>query len=106
MQLRKYFEYLISGHLKGKNSCHSGYKRDFAGWIAPAHAMKNVRLINTDDDIADFFTKSCVPGAAKHSKLCNLCIGNLASKDENLAEFTKCSPTDAEDYRGGKGALK
>ncbi|XP_011497419.1 PREDICTED: transferrin [Ceratosolen solmsi marchali] len=93
-------------HLKGKNSCHSGYKEDFAGWIAPVHAMKNVHLINSEKDIADFFVESCVPGADRDSTLCSLCIGNLASKDENLAEITKCSSTEAEDYKGGRGALK
>ena len=97
---------LLTGHLKGKNSCHSGYKSDFSGWIAPVHAMKNVRLISTEDDISEFFSRSCVPGADRNSRLCSLCIGNLASKDENLAEITKCSSTEAEDYKGGHGALK
>ncbi|XP_058797852.1 transferrin [Phymastichus coffea] len=93
-------------HLKGKNSCHSGYKEDFAGWIAPVHAMRNVRLISAPEDMAEFFVKSCVPGAERDSSLCSLCIGNLASKDENLAEMTRCSSTEAEDYKGGRGALK
>jgi hypothetical protein len=97
---------LSAGHLKGKDSCHSGYKEDFAGWIAPVHAMKNVHLINSEKDIGEFFVRSCVPGADRDSSLCSLCIGNLASKDENLAEITKCSSTEAEDYKGGRGALK
>ncbi|KAJ8681899.1 hypothetical protein QAD02_017691, partial [Eretmocerus hayati] len=98
--------YIKSLHyLKRKNSCHSGYKGDFAGWIAPGKAMRNVRLINSNDDMGQFFTSSCVPGAARDSSLCNLCIGNLASNDESLAEMTKCSATESEDYKGGKGAL-
>ncbi|XP_031787919.1 transferrin [Nasonia vitripennis] len=93
-------------HLKGKNSCHSGYRGDFAGWIAPVHAMKNVHLISSEEEMGEFFVKSCVPGAERDSSLCSLCIGNLASKDEQLAEVTKCSSTEAEDYKGGHGALK
>ncbi|KAL7301182.1 hypothetical protein TKK_0006152 [Trichogramma kaykai] len=93
-------------HLKGRNSCHSGYKDDFSGWIAPVRTMKTVHLINSEDDVSEFFDKSCVPGASRDTTLCSLCIGNLASKDEALAEFTRCSATDAEDYKGGRGALK
>lgn len=95
-----------TGHLKGKNSCHSGYKTDFSGWIAPVRAMRNVHLIGSGDEMAEFFERSCVPGAERDSSLCSLCIGNLASKDENLAELTKCRSTEAEDYKGGHGALK
>lgn len=68
--------------------------------------MKNVHLISSEDEMGEFFIKSCVPGAERESSLCSLCIGNLASKDEQLAEVTKCSSTEAEDYKGGHGALK
>ncbi|XP_012288841.1 transferrin isoform X2 [Orussus abietinus] len=92
--------------LRGKRSCHSGYHQDFAGWTAPVHALKKSGLISSADDVAEFFSASCVPGAASGSKLCAQCVGNVASKDDRVIEATKCKDTEAEAFKGGVGALK
>ncbi|XP_076759575.1 transferrin 1 [Xylocopa sonorina] len=91
--------------LRGKKSCHSGYKGDFAGWAAPVHALKQKKLINSEDDMSTFFSASCAPGAPVDSKLCQQCVGTLAANDDKVAAQTKCKPNDAEAYRGGGGAL-
>lgn len=98
----------ISGlaDLRDKRSCHSGYKNDFAGWLAPVHALKKANLINSEDDIAKFFAGSCAPGAEPGSKLCQQCVGNIASNDDKVTEATKCKPTEAEAFKGGQGAIK
>lgn len=92
--------------LRGKRSCHSGYKGDFAGWQAPVHALKKANLINSEDEVADFFDGSCAPGAQPGSKLCKQCVGNIASNDDKVTEATKCKPTAAEAFKGGEGAIK
>ncbi|KAF7382963.1 hypothetical protein HZH66_013365 [Vespula vulgaris] len=98
----------ISGlaDLRGKRSCHSGYRNDFAGWLAPIHALKKANLIKSEDDVAEFFAGSCAPGAQPGSKLCQQCVGNIASNDDKVTEATKCKPTEAEAFKGGQGAIK
>ncbi|OAD51936.1 Transferrin [Eufriesea mexicana] len=91
--------------LRGKKSCHSGYKGDFAGWAAPVHALKQKGLVKSEDDVEDFFSASCAPGAPTDSKLCKQCVGNLASNNDELRAVTKCKPNKEETYRGGAGAL-
>ncbi|XP_033343987.1 transferrin [Bombus vosnesenskii] len=91
--------------LKGKKSCHSGYKGDFAGWAAPSHVLKHKKFISSEDDLANFFTASCAPGAPIESTLCQQCVGNSASKDDRIREASKCKPNNEEAYIGGKGAL-
>lgn len=94
------------GDLRGKKSCHSGYIGDFAGHSAPAHILKQKELINEPGEIDTFFSESCAPGAPLHSKSCQLCVGNIKSGDDQVKEATKCRPTNAEHYNGGKGALR
>ncbi|EZA53240.1 hypothetical protein DMN91_004858 [Ooceraea biroi] len=94
------------GDLRGKKSCHSGYTGDFAGYIAPTHILKQKGLIIGSDEIESYFSKSCVPGAPADSKLCQLCVGNIESDDDQVKAATKCRPTNAEYYNGGKGALR
>ncbi|KAG7200798.1 hypothetical protein KM043_003171 [Ampulex compressa] len=92
--------------LRGKASCHSGYKGVFAGWMAPAHVLKQKNLIANEEDMADFFSGSCAPGAPANSKLCQKCVGNVASKDDEVAKATKCKASKAEAFYGADGALK
>ncbi|XP_076242352.1 transferrin 1 [Calliopsis andreniformis] len=96
----------VLGDLRGKKSCHSGYKGDFSGWMAPVHVLKEKGLINSEDDMADFFSSSCAPGAPVDSKLCQQCVGNLAANDERIQRESKCNPSKEEAFRGGKGALE
>ncbi|XP_076165730.1 transferrin 1 [Ptiloglossa arizonensis] len=92
--------------LRDKRSCHSGYKGNFAGWEAPVHALKEKSLINSEDDVADFFQGSCVPGAPVRSKLCQQCVGSIAANDDQVSSVTKCKPNNAEAFNGGDGALE
>ncbi|KAK0169137.1 hypothetical protein PV327_002883 [Microctonus hyperodae] len=94
------------GDLKGKKACHTYYKLDFAGWLAPVHILKKANLIISENEISEFFDGSCAPGAALDSKLCQLCVGNIASKDDETISATKCKSTASEAFSGGKGALK
>ncbi|KYQ51459.1 Transferrin [Trachymyrmex zeteki] len=94
------------GDLKDKLSCHSGYVGDFAGYNAPARILKLNGLINEPSEINTFFSKSCAPGAPLNSKSCQLCVGNIKTDDDQAKEATKCRPTNAEYYNGGKGALR
>lgn len=93
-------------NLRGKKSCHSGYSGDFAGWTAPVHLLKEKGLISSEGDLVDFFDGSCVPGASPRSKLCQQCVGNLASGDDQIREATRCKPNEAEAYSGGEGAVE
>ncbi|XP_029052771.2 transferrin [Osmia bicornis bicornis] len=92
--------------LRGKKSCHSGYKGDFAGWAAPVHALKDKGLIASEEEVANFFSGSCAPGAPVDSTLCQQCVGSMAANDERVRSATKCKPNEAELFRGGEGALK
>lgn len=96
---------LLSEDLRGKKSCHSGHKGDFAGWAAPVHAFRRKGLLKSEDEMADFFSASCAPGAPVDSNLCKQCVGNLASNNDQLRAATKCKPNKEEAYRGGAGAL-
>lgn len=91
--------------LRGKRSCHSGYKDNFAGWTAPIHALKEKGLIASEEEAASFFAGSCAPGAPRNSKLCQQCVGSLAAGDDRVRDATKCLPTAAEAFRGGAGAI-
>lgn len=97
---------MFLAELRGKRSCHSGYKGNFAGWEAPVHALKEKSLINSEDDVADFFQGSCVPGAPVRSKLCQQCVGSIAANDDQVSSVTKCKPNNAEAFNGGDGALE
>lgn len=88
--------------MRGKRSCHSGYRNDFAGWLAPIHALKKANLIKSEDDVAELFAGSCAPGAQPGSKLCRQCVGN---NDDKVTEATKCKLTEAEAFKGGQGSI-
>ncbi|XP_046625942.1 transferrin [Neodiprion virginianus] len=92
--------------LKGKKSCHNGYKGSFAGWSAPVHALKATKQITNPDDLAEFFSGSCAPGAPQQSKLCSQCAGNIASGSDKIIQETKCKPIEAEAFNGDLGALR
>lgn len=79
---------------------------DFAGYTAPAHILKQKGLINDKTEIDTFFTESCAPGAPRDSKLCQLCVGNVISDNDEEKQATKCKRTNTEHYNGGIGALR
>lgn len=87
--------------LRGKKSCHSQFGTDFAGWIAPFHALVKANLVKNVQEMINFFGESCATEATNGSKLCQQCIGSTHSKDA-----AKCQASEAEAYYGGKGALK
>ncbi|XP_057331464.1 transferrin [Microplitis mediator] len=92
--------------LKDKKSCHTFYKHDFAGWLAPVQALKKSNLITSEEGIADFFSGSCAPGASKTSPLCQQCVGDSASQDDQTKEATRCENSQAEAFSGGRGAIR
>lgn len=74
-------------YLKGKNTCHSGINTA-AGWVYPmAYLISNgwIRPYGCDSirAAAEYFTKSCVPGAISteyntgvpYDNMCDLCHG-------------------------------
>lgn len=99
-------------YLKGKNSCHSGYKTA-AGWVVPmAFLLSNSRVrpygCNSIQAASEFFSKSCVPGVLapeyhggdsvwEYDNLCELCHGN---------SFRYCSRSTSEPFFGDTGALR
>ncbi|KAG8041094.1 hypothetical protein G9C98_002082 [Cotesia typhae] len=91
--------------LKDKKSCHTFYKNDFAGWLAPVQVLKKAGLITSEEGLGEFFSGSCAPGASKTSPLCQQCVGDMESQDDQTKEATRCQPTQAEDFSGSKGAL-
>ncbi|XP_031569160.1 melanotransferrin-like [Actinia tenebrosa] len=92
------------GTLKGKKSCHTGYRRT-AGWNIPIGYL----LYNTTQGKANsgcdaqfasnYFSKSCVPGAPKLKGLENLCA--LCPKESNCE-----SSADKNTYSGYHGAFQ
>lgn len=69
------------------------------------YTLKRKGLIKSENEAADFFSGSCAPGAPVDSKLCQQCVGKLASNNDRIRQATKCKATNEETYRGGKGAL-
>ncbi|XP_026676613.1 melanotransferrin [Diaphorina citri] len=96
-------------YLKGKNTCHTGMFTA-AGWIIPmAFLISNgwVRPYGCDSvrTAAEYFSKSCVPGALSteyntglpYDNLCDLCHG---------ASYRYCRRDASEDYYGYTGAFR
>lgn len=99
-------------YLKGKMSCHSGY-RTAAGWVIPmAFLLSNSRMrsygCESVQAASEFFSKSCIPGALsnvyhkstkvwEYKNLCDLCHGN---------SFRFCRRDSSEPYFGDTGALQ
>ncbi|XP_066454208.1 saxiphilin-like isoform X2 [Eleutherodactylus coqui] len=85
-------------NLKGKKSCHPEVD-DSAGWVDPLILIKKQ---TKSCDLGSFFSKSCAPGSAIDSNLCELCIGDSQNSKAN----TKCSRSDKEAYYGNDGAIR
>lgn len=96
-------------YLRGKNTCHGGINTA-AGWVYPlAYLISNGWIrpygCNSIRAAAEYFTKSCVPGALSteyntgvpYDNLCDLCHG---------ASFRFCRRDAAEDYYGHTGAFR
>uniref|UniRef100_A0A336LQ04 CSON000095 protein n=1 Tax=Culicoides sonorensis TaxID=179676 RepID=A0A336LQ04_CULSO len=96
-------------YLKGKYTCHSGVNTA-AGWVYPmAYLVSNgwMRPYGCDSmrAAAEYFTKSCLPGALSseyntgvpYDNLCDLCHG---------ASFRYCRRDASEDYYGNTGAFR
>lgn len=96
-------------YLKGKYTCHAGMNTA-AGWIFPmAYVISNgwIRPYGCDSirAAAEYFTKSCVPGARSseynsgvpYDNLCDLCHG---------PSFRYCRRDASEDYYGNSGAFR
>uniref|UniRef100_A0A182WM52 Transferrin-like domain-containing protein n=1 Tax=Anopheles minimus TaxID=112268 RepID=A0A182WM52_9DIPT len=96
-------------YLRGKNTCHSGMNTA-AGWVYPmAYLISNgwIRPYGCDSirAAAEYFTKSCVPGAISkeyntgipYDNMCDLCHGS---------SFRYCRRDASEDYYGNSGAFR
>ena len=96
-------------YLRGKNTCHSGINTA-AGWVYPmAYLISNgwIRPYGCDSirAAAEYFTKSCVPGAISkeyntgipYDNMCDLCHGS---------SFRYCRRDASEDYYGNSGAFR
>uniref|UniRef100_A0A7N6A7T7 Serotransferrin n=1 Tax=Anabas testudineus TaxID=64144 RepID=A0A7N6A7T7_ANATE len=87
-------------HLKGKKSCHTGLGKS-AGWNIPIGTLVSMDILEwqgiedkpVEEAVSQFFQASCVPGATKGSKLCELCKGD-------------CSRSQTEPYYGYSGAFQ
>ncbi|KAJ8686639.1 hypothetical protein QAD02_022433 [Eretmocerus hayati] len=96
-------------YLKNKRTCHPGINTA-AGWIYPlAYLLSNTWIRGYGCDsvhaAAEYFTKSCVPGAVMpeynigvpYDNLCDLCHGT---------KERYCRRDASEDYFGHTGALR
>ena len=98
--------------LKGKRSCHSGFGHT-SSWMVPVGALIKDELIDPENcnraqEVAKYFSGSCVPGAADArinsngsgvENLCSQCIG-----DTNGNHVCELSP--AERFSGEEGAFR
>ncbi|CAH1155360.1 unnamed protein product [Phaedon cochleariae] len=96
-------------YLKNKNTCHGGINTA-AGWVYPlAFLISNGWIrpygCNSIRAAAEYFTKSCVPGAISteyntgvpYDNMCDLCHG---------ASYRYCRRDASEDYYGHTGAFR
>ncbi|XP_050293429.1 melanotransferrin isoform X2 [Anthonomus grandis grandis] len=96
-------------YLRTKNTCHGGINTA-AGWVYPmAFLISNGWIrpygCNSMRAAAEYFTKSCVPGAISaeyntgvpYDNMCDLCHG---------ASFRYCRRDASEDYYGHTGAFR
>ncbi len=98
--------------LKGQRSCHTGFGQT-AGWIVPVGALVQDGVVphencNRAQEVAQFFSASCVPGAADArinsngtgvENLCSQCIGD--DKGNHACEISA-----AERFNGEEGAFR
>ncbi|XP_032386558.1 transferrin-a [Etheostoma spectabile] len=86
--------------LRGKKSCHTGLGKS-AGWNIPIGTLVSRNLIQwagiedkpVEEAVSEYFSASCVPGATRGSKLCQLCRGD-------------CSRSHSEPYYDYAGAFQ
>ncbi|XP_070775056.1 transferrin-a [Enoplosus armatus] len=86
--------------LQGKKSCHTGLGKS-AGWNIPIGTLLNMGQIQwsgiedspVEEAVSNFFVSSCVPGATRGGKLCELCKGD-------------CSRSHSEPYYDYAGAFQ
>ncbi|XP_066595955.1 transferrin 2 [Prorops nasuta] len=96
-------------YLKNKNTCHGGISTA-AGWVYPlAYLISNIWIRGYGCDAvraaAEYFTKSCVPGALSteynigvpYDNMCDLCHGGSSKY---------CRRDASEDYFGHTGAFR
>ncbi|XP_045473444.1 melanotransferrin [Harmonia axyridis] len=96
-------------YLKGKNTCHGGVNTA-AGWVYPmAFLLSNGWIrpygCNSIRAAAEYFSKSCVPGALSteynsglpYDNMCHLCHGS---------SFRYCRRDASEGYYGHTGAFR
>ncbi|XP_057650836.1 melanotransferrin [Diorhabda carinulata] len=96
-------------YLKNKNTCHGGINTA-AGWVYPlAFLLSNGWMrpygCNSIRAAAEYFSKSCVPGAISteyntgvpYDNMCDLCHGS---------SFRYCRRDASEDYYGHTGAFR
>ncbi|XP_049863001.1 melanotransferrin [Schistocerca gregaria] len=96
-------------YLKGKYTCHTGINTG-AGWVVPlAYLISNGWMrsygCNSIRAAAEYFGKSCVPGALSkeyntalpYENMCHLCHG---------VSFRNCRRDASEDYYGHTGAFR
>lgn len=96
-------------YLRGKYTCHPGINTA-AGWVYPmAYLISNgwIRPYGCDSirAAAEYFTKSCVPGAISneynvgvpYDNMCDLCHGT---------SYRYCRRDASEDYYGHTGAFR
>ncbi|KAM9349282.1 transferrin-a [Symphorus nematophorus] len=71
--------------LQGKKTCHTGLGKS-AGWNIPIGTLLTMKLIQwsgiddspVEEAVSQYFQASCAPGAARGSKLCELCKGDCS----------------------------
>lgn len=71
--------------LQGKKTCHTGLGKS-AGWNIPIGTLLSLNLIQwsgiedspVEEAVSQYFLASCAPGAARGSKLCELCKGDCS----------------------------
>ncbi|MEQ2253040.1 hypothetical protein ILYODFUR_027965 [Ilyodon furcidens] len=91
--------------LGGKKSCHTGLGKS-AGWNIPIGTLVSMNIIQWDgiedkpveEAVSTFFHASCVPGATRGSKLCELCKGDCSrSQKEPYYDYSGAFQCLAED---------
>ncbi|MED6270557.1 hypothetical protein CHARACLAT_011590 [Characodon lateralis] len=91
--------------LGGKKSCHTGLGKS-AGWNIPIGTLVSMKIIQWDgiedkpveEAVSTFFHASCVPGATRGSKLCELCKGDCSrSQKEPYYDYSGAFQCLAED---------
>ena len=103
---------ILFGQLKGKRSCHTGFGH-LSGWLVPIGALIQDQVVDTTNCnraqvVVDYFSGSCVPGAADArinpngtgvKQLCQQCVGD--DRGRHI-----CDLQSGERYAGEEGALR